>query len=148
MAHKVMVDGTAYGISEGITKDGGTGYVLQMGVAKVDGTLYDISFGSGLIPVTITSSGNASYCYVTINGTKYSSETSGIEVEAGSEIGLSVRARSSSVRGYIYINGTTVKTVQTTMVQTYDWIVPNDCKTISIALSYGSSQCYVRVTTT
>lgn len=44
MAHKTMIDGTAYTIKGGRTLVDGTGYAISKGRALVDGTGYDISF--------------------------------------------------------------------------------------------------------
>ena len=148
MAHKALVGGTAYEIKGGRCLVNGTGYGIQKGRTLVDGTGYDIKFGPGTIPVTITNSGDANYCYVKINETKYWLVTSGLEVEPGSTIELCLRARSSSVRGYIYVNGNAVKTIASTTVQTYKWTVPEDCGEITIEMRYGSAVARITVTTT
>ena len=44
MAHKTMIDGTAYTIKGGRTLVDGTAYAISNGRALVDGTGYDISF--------------------------------------------------------------------------------------------------------
>ena len=44
MAHKTLVDGTAYEISGGIVKVGGTGYKLSAGKTMFKGTGFNISF--------------------------------------------------------------------------------------------------------
>lgn len=44
MAHKTLVDGTAYEISGGNVKVGGTGYKISAGKTMVKGTGYNISF--------------------------------------------------------------------------------------------------------
>lgn len=49
MAHKTLVDGTAYEITGGKTLVGGTAYSIAGGKTMVDGTVYDISFGHPLI---------------------------------------------------------------------------------------------------
>ena len=44
MAHKTLVDGTAYEISGGIVKVDGTGYKLSAGKTMFNGTGFNISF--------------------------------------------------------------------------------------------------------
>ena len=44
MAHKTLVEGTAYEISGGRTLIGGTGHEITGGKTTVDGTVYNISF--------------------------------------------------------------------------------------------------------
>ena len=51
MAHKVMVDGTAYSVTGGTTLVDGTSYSVTSGKTMVDSTVYEISFGAaGLDP--------------------------------------------------------------------------------------------------
>ena len=57
--------------------------------------------------INITGTGNASYCYVTINGIKYSKSTSNIEVHPGDQIIFNVYG-SSKYSGKVTINNTTV----------------------------------------
>lgn len=82
--------------------------------------------------VTITGSGNANSCYVTINGVKYTSATT-LEVDSGTVIGATVGA------GYygasVSLNGTTVQNG----AGTYNHTVNAPC-TINLSYSmYGAS---------
>lgn len=144
----VKVGGTWMEIDTPSAKIGGTWMEMDTGYCKIDGTWHEWDMGPSTIPVTITNSGDANYCYVKINETKYSSATSGLEVEPGSTIDLCLSAISSSKRGYIYVNGNAVQTITTTIVQTYKWTVPEDCSKITIELRYGSSVARITVTTT
>lgn len=100
--------------------------------------------------VTITGTGNATYCYATINGTKYNSATSNIEVMPGDVITFGVNGRSSTYYGRITIDGTQALNVTNNTTQTYNWTVPDGVRTISIAMEYNSStyQRYGRITVT
>lgn len=97
------------------------------------------------IAVTITSSGNADYCYAIINGTKqYSAGTH--EVYAGDTITFGVYGAGKGP-GTITIDGTQVLKVTSGSTETYDWTVPNDISTVEIALKYSSHAGKITVTT-
>ena len=89
--------------------------------------------------INITGTGNTSYCYVTINGTKYSKSTSNIEVHPGDHIIFSVYGYSSRYPGEVTINNTTVLTASSKTVETYTYNIPRGIKHISITLSYTST---------
>lgn len=95
--------------------------------------------------VTITGTGNATYCYATINGTKYSSAAVNIEVIPGDVITFGVCGPSNSIGGYdgfVEIDGVEVLTApgsQTQTTKTYDWTVPDGVTSISISLAYLTS---------
>ena len=103
------------------------------------------------IAVTITGSGSIVYCYATINGTKYTSATDGIEVMPGDTIVFTVYGTSSSRKGYVKIDGTEVLTVTSKSSSTYNWHVPDGITSISIAMSASSfiaTDKYGRITVT
>lgn len=84
------------------------------------------------IAVTITGSGNSTYCYAIINGAKqYSAGTH--EVNAGDTITFGVYGKSYA--GTITIDGTPVLKVTNGSTQTYDWTVPRGISTIEIAMA-------------
>ena len=89
--------------------------------------------------INITGTGNTNYCYVTINGTKYSKSTSNIEVRPGDQIIFSVFGYSSNFPGEVTINNTTVLTVSSRTTKTYTYNIPRGIKQISITLSYTST---------
>ena len=88
--------------------------------------------------INITGTGNTSYCYVTINGTKYSKSTSNIEVHPGDQIIFNVYG-SPRYPGEVAINNTTVLTASSSTVKTHTYIIPRGIKQISITLSYTST---------
>lgn len=88
-----------------------------------------------LITVTITGSGNSTYCYAIINGTKqYSAGTH--EVYAGDTITFGVYSAGDQNSGWVVIDGTEVLRAAVTTTETYDWTVPNGISTIEIAMEY------------
>ena len=99
------------------------------------------------IIVTITSAGDANYCYATINGTKrYSAGT--YEVNAGDTITFGVFGSQNNY-GSVTIDGTRVLRVINVSTETYDWTVPNGISTVEIAMNYrsvGSRPSYGRIT--
>lgn len=104
------------------------------------------------IAVTITGTGSAIYCYATINGTKYHSETTGIEVMPGDTIGFTVGGTSSSSKGYVKIDGKEVLTVTDGSKSTYNWNVPDGIASISIDMyaipAFITSNTYGQITVT
>lgn len=89
--------------------------------------------------VTISGTGNATYCYAQINGTKYSAAASNIEVMPGDTITFGVFGYSSTYYGRVTIDGTQALNVTSATTKTYNWIVPDRVKTISIGFTYTSS---------
>lgn len=53
MAHKTMINGTAYDVTGGKTMVGSTVYSIKSGKTLIDGTEYDISFGPPIINISI-----------------------------------------------------------------------------------------------
>ena len=97
------------------------------------------------ISVTITGTGDADYCYATINGTKqYEAGTH--EVNAGDTIMFLVLGSSSNSYGSVTINETVVMRVTSGTTQTYDWTVPSGISTIEISMT--SEPLYSRITVT
>ena len=56
MAHKTLVNGTAYEISGGKPLIDGTAYSIKNGKPLVGGTAYEIEFGSPMVTVTLNTS--------------------------------------------------------------------------------------------
>ena len=74
MAHKTLIDGTAYEISGGKTLINGTAYKIKNGKTLVGGTAYEVGFAP---PVTLTIGiagypNPTEYSYIIVNGKKYS----------------------------------------------------------------------------
>lgn len=98
------------------------------------------------IPVTITGSGDADYCYATINGTKqYSAGTH--EVNAGDTITFGVYGGNKN-HGLVTIDGTQVLEVTSYSTKTYDWTVPSDISAIEIAMTTTSDSGQDTITVT
>lgn len=95
------------------------------------------------IAVTITGSGNLSYCYTTINGTKQD-EAGTHEVNAGDTITFGVYGIVSPYHGSVTIDGTQVLEVTNGSTQTYDWTVPIGIQTVEIAMKYTGSSMGLR----
>lgn len=95
------------------------------------------TFEQNVINITLTGTGNTSYCYATINGTKrYGSGT--YQVHAGDTITFGVYGRSSTYQGWVKVDGTSIITVTNQTTQTKDWIVP-ECDSVTIKFSYTST---------
>ena len=112
MAHKNLIDGTAYEVDGGKAMVDGTVYEIDHGVANVDGTAYEVGFAPSTATVTIRLAdyypGNA---YVSIDGVKYNSYKI-IEVPVGTVAYCYVKAGGKEVDGDIAItlNGNDVMT--------------------------------------
>lgn len=73
MAHKTLINGTAYEISGGRTLVNGTGYSIDKGKTLVGGTVYEVGFAPTEATVTIKADGVGvgMGSYLTIDGVKY-----------------------------------------------------------------------------
>lgn len=91
------------------------------------------------VTVTLTGSGNTTYCYALYNSTKYYSNGNTFQVMPGDTITFYVYGRSSSYQGWVKIDGTTVLTVTNQSTQSYAWTVPTGKHSITIAMSYTST---------
>ena len=97
------------------------------------------------VAVTITGTGDKSYCYATINGTKqYSAGTH--EVNAGDKITFGV-VGSNINYGEVKIDGTQVLKVTSGSTKTYDWTVPSGISTVEIKMNYNFGYGRITVTT-
>lgn len=131
-------------------------WVEQTDLANVieDGVRYQ-NGGEYVAPVqpaqvTITGTGSSVYCYAQINGTKYTSAESGIEVMPGDTITFCA-CQFYGQYGTVTINGSVVYTAPQQSAGTYTWTVPDGISSINIVLSryaayYNAST--VTVTTT
>jgi len=134
MAHKTLIDGTAYEISGGKTLIDGTAYSIDKGKTLVDGTAYEVSFAKP-IPVITTSSvsyssdyvGLAYIEFVDVAGKAWKVDSQGgvldvdastaagapiwantFEVPAGTIITCYVESKNSYYKAYVSVNGTKV----------------------------------------
>lgn len=105
MAHKTLIDGTAYAVKGGRDLIAGTGYAKKQGKTLVNGTAYKIVFGRSCI-IEITAANGNGLAKVTINGITYTAAAT-LEVESGTEIEcLAEGGRNSN--GKITVNGNVV----------------------------------------
>lgn len=97
MAHKVLIDGTAYGVKGGKTRVNGTTYAIKKGRTRINGTGYDIEFAQ-LITIQIDVVSNYySTAVVSVNGSfvkemvydeGIGEKTDYVTVKAGDEINI------------------------------------------------------------
>lgn len=133
MAHKTLINGTAYKVKNGKTLIGGTSYAIKNGKTLVNSTAYKIPFtyyisGRSKYGETgeLGDSGFDETCgYSIINGVRYTSTFNNVPIEAGTQISLKVSASHSDqqYRCYVTLNG---KTVQDG-AGTYYFTPTNDC---------------------
>lgn len=113
MAHKTMVNGTAYEIKSGRTLVDGAAYDVKKGKTLVGGTAYEIGFGC-----TVTISVKCDWknkAYVVIDGTKYDASDSGgaytetISVQPGTTMECYVISEYGAPNaGQVLLNGVVV----------------------------------------
>lgn len=140
MAHKTLINGTAYEIDGGKTLVNGTAYEVDKGKTLVGGTMYGVEFAPSEVTLTITaqdkSSGSGSYkdyATVTVNGTTYQTTTTGtlatLVVPYGTVVRCSAKGSASTIfSGAINLNGTTIQTTEQAgnTVITYDHTLTKD----------------------
>ena len=101
------------------------------------------------IPVTITGTGNASYCYAMIGGAQYTAAATGIEVMAGDTITFAVYSyNTKTYYGSITVDGVEVFVGTVKGLETYEWIVPEGISSVTVALSVGTRNAGVITITT
>lgn len=105
MAHKTLIDGTAYSVSGGKALVDGTAYSVKNGKTLVGGTVYEVGFGGDMATVTIKGTGRNSICYATIDGIIYTSAAT-LSVPVGTVITCSVSDGGKDGSPAIYLNGT------------------------------------------
>lgn len=142
---RTVAGGTVYSIQEGRTVSGGTVYAVNEGRTVAGGTVYSIVMGAKTYTVTITGTGNTTYCYVQIGGSKYNSGATITDLPAGTVISCYARARGTSKSGVITVNGETVASQKYTFsgaAAEYDYEIHGDT---SIAMTYSSSYSNVTI---
>ena len=110
-----------------------TVYYTFLGVTKT--ASFSITVEEAERTITLSGSGSPSYCYVTINGTKYTSAGT-YTVNKGDTIVCGVYGRSSTYYGAVTVDGTQVLKVTSMSTETYTYTVTED---VNISLSYTST---------
>ena len=128
MAHKTLIDGTAYEISGGKTLVDGTAYSIKEGKTLIDGTEHEIGFSKTL---TITGNGGYKAFVATDNATYYEGE---VTIPFTGSMEIYCRAYGVSGRaGAIFLNGEVVK--MNTNYAEYNYTATGNVK---IKLSYST----------
>lgn len=95
-------------------------------------------FAQKKITVKLTGTGNTSYCYATINGTKrYGSGT--YEVDPGSTITFGVYGRSNTYPGWVKVDDESILNVTSQSTKTVEWEIPSNVSAVNISFSYTST---------
>ena len=104
MAHKTLIDGTAYNIKGGRDLIGGTGYAKKSGKVLIDGTVYAIEFVKKL-KLTIVNAIDSSNMSgsVIYNGKAHTSGT--LEVEQGETVTIALRNDGGNGWCFVGVNG-------------------------------------------
>lgn len=115
---------------------------------------------NGPVTINITGSGDSNYCYVTINNSKYYTETNNIISNTGGTIGFLVTNIGTSFPdATVTIDGETVIKVGMRSDDTshkseaYTWDIPEGIRSININLEYGTvsgkdlGNCFITVIT-
>lgn len=147
MAHKVLVDGTAYEISGGRTLVNGTGYSIDKGKTLVGGTAYEVGFGLPTVILKLDAVfGNnlhvsinydvSTYCfYTTPTGERGNLTSEGsYEFPIGTTISIEMEYGSKKIDMAVYLNDEQVAysdsylsynhtlTTNITISQQFDWM--------------------------
>lgn len=91
------------------------------------------------VSVSVTGTGNFMYCFAMINGSQYTAAASGILVQPGDKITFAVYGYSSTYYGAVTIDGVQAIRVTNRTTQQYEWTVPDNISTVTIAMSYTST---------
>lgn len=142
MAHKTLINGTAYEITGGRTLVNGTGYSIASGKTMVGGTVYEVGFAKP-VTITVTGTGLDGYVDITHNGTKYSSATT-----FTANVGDTIRCRCVECYGgypttYIRVNNLTMVYTNEDDDISYEYTVVSDA-TINLYVN-GASEKRERV---
>lgn len=146
--NRTLINGTGYKVYNGKALINGTGYEIVGGKTLVNGTAYAIKIIPSATKVTITGTGNSSYCYVTINGTKYYQATT-LSVTPGFTFEARAGTATSRYNQYctVVFDGTTYTGSSGIPASTSTKM--NDSKiTVNITLSYSNTTTGSKITVT
>lgn len=145
MAHKVLVNGTGYGVAGGKTRVNGTNYSIKSGRTLVGGTGYGIRFHDGMLTATVeivkNSLGEYTSVSISVNDKRFASvdmdqlideytETVSIPVSVGDTVTFALGSYAALV--YMYINNA----VGCTETHHYD-------EEISVQIQDNNASCIV-----
>ena len=137
MAHKTLINGTAYAVTGGTDLVNGTKYQIGRGRTLVNGTAYDVPFAEETVKIAVHNGDEARSCYVLYNGQRITSGE--IDVKIGETIVVYVGAIKQN-QGYIYLNS--VEVAKGINVK-YSYIVTKNA-TISYSwINAFASECYI-----
>lgn len=132
-------------IISGYTASPASGDILSTDDNKVvisytyKGITKTASFAINVEPDTVTltfsGTGNATYCYASIDGTKHTSAQS-VSVEKGTTVTFGVYGYSSTCYGEVRVDGSQKLKVTNRSTQTYTWTADSDA---TIAMTYTST---------
>lgn len=156
MAHKTLVDGTAYNIKGGKCLVDGTGYSIKKGRTLIDGTGYDVNFIIGLTSMSLIyastvkkgSTINPSITYSPSNADAFKSKT--FTITAGSSyatINASTGALTGVAAGTVTVQVTIVDATGKTFTSSQNVTVEIVQYTVKIQWPdrTGGSYSYVRI---
>lgn len=139
MAHKVMINGTAYGVAGGTGLGNGTKYQMGGGKTLIAGTGYEIKFSNPVqVQVTTENPYANNWGGVYINGTRVSEGL--FELEKGDIVVLACGGNRSNTT--ITIDGTVVvkHSYSTTGgVTRYNYTLEKDCRIKTVRYSTSNS---------
>lgn len=130
MAHKTLIDGTAYAVKGGRDLIAGTGYAKKNGKTIINGTVYKINFDKkSRIEIKNGKESFHEYGYVRHNKQKITEGT--IDVEEGET--LEIYLYSDYGNSYVYLHGDTI-----TVRNYYSYAVSTDA-TLSFEFSSAAA---------
>jgi archaellum component FlaF (FlaF/FlaG flagellin family) len=94
MAHKTLINGTAYKVKNGKTLINGTSYKIKNGKTLVNGTSYKVDFYVPMYTITITINDAGNLYDLRINGVQYNYATT-VTVPHGTEVNCTVTGDST-----------------------------------------------------
>lgn len=141
MAHKTLINGTAYALTGGKTLVGGTVYSIKNGKTLINGAAFELPFSHD-IRLTVTGSYHSSNCYYLLDGVKQTSGTSTYNHDTvllpSQELSLHMRAALSSSKCTVTLNG-----VQVAANRTVDYTVElSGYQTVALVFSNPSYNRY------
>lgn len=135
MAHKTLINGTAYEISGGKTLVGGTAYGIKNGKTLVGGTAYEVGFDDGMRTVTVNQVNTACAELGNIPGQGSSASSGTYEVPVGTELDCWVMCDGSG-NAKVVLNGVEVYSTSS-MGSYYHTVTKNTTVTVDTVNDNG-----------